>query len=210
MDVHIHEAGLDRLDEAAAILGQVLVTHEAAVLPVEGVDLACNVALVKRVVNRLQSRHTPLLGSLALLVGEKLDGRRELVLNEQLPHLDGPSLRHEVLSRGRPRHRLFLDELGQEGIHGEAVAGEADGRRRHFGETHGAKVLERREIGVDRRRCLRFQDTEGNFAAVVLVKVLAGSKLGPSAVSLDRDHLAAVRQIDDGGRDAGDTRQFAL
>jgi hypothetical protein len=125
---------------------QIVLVEEPAFGAVEGKNSACDVAAVERIARRLKGGNPTATRRGPLLVGEKLQGRSEVGLNEFFAQLRRPTVRQiDFDGRGKAADRLLIvaDEIGHMRIDWETLAGDADRRRRHFGERHRAIFFSR-------------------------------------------------------------------
>ena len=205
-DVDVAEAGPDRRLNADPEGGHVLGPQQAAGLAVVAVDGGGDFAAVKGVADGPQPGFAATPPGGGLLVGQVLEGARQVRLEEHLPHGGRPAAWQEDLGGRRRRPKglgVLADQGGHQGIHGKSVAGEADSGLGDLGEAHGAVVLQGGHPGVRGGGNDAAQDAGRDGAAVMLLEVRARGEPGPGAEAADRHHLVAVGQVEDDRRDAG-------
>ena len=179
----------------------------------EGEDAAGDVAAVERVARRLQPGDPAAARRGPLLVGEELQGRREVGLHEFLARLRRPAVRQVDFDRRRKaadRVRVVADEIGHVRIDRKTLAGDADRRRRDLGEGHRAVFFERGNPRVGRRRHHRALDSDRDLAAVVLLKIFGARLFRPAAEAADRHRLAALGEPDEDRGHPADADMDAL
>ena len=147
----------------------------------------------------------------ALFVDHELDRPREIRLDEELAFArrtplgqpDGGVLRPLSIAR-----LVHGDPVRHERVHGEPLARVADRSMGHVAEPHRPVALEREDPCVRRRGHHRAMDAVGDRALRVERLDIRG--LGPAAEAGNRDHLVALRQVDDHRRNAGELHLIAV
>ena len=148
-----------------------------------------------------------------LLVRHVLKRGAKGLLHEDLACSRRTPLRQ--IERGVRREHPILgfmlgDDLRHQRVDREAIASKTDGRMRDVAEAHRAEALKGRNPGVGRRRHHGAQDALRNFAAVVLLEVVALDRHRPGAETRDREDAIVGGGIDDDRGDARDVDIFGL
>ena len=175
---HAAHGGFD----AGAEVGEVGHGEVAALGLLEGDDLAGDVALIEGVVRGLQPGFAATGG--AGLVGHVLQGVGEVGLLEVVADLGDLVAGEEdggVLRPAAVGGLLAGDRELEEGVHREALAGEADGVGGDLGEAHGPVALQRGDPGVGGGGDDGAQDADGDLAAVFGHEQVGREGAGPVA-----------------------------
>ena len=187
--------------------------QQAAVGSVIRDDGSCDIATVKSIARRFQSRRTTFHGRRLLFISHVLEGAAQVGLYEDFTaprrtparKIDRRARRPARVVRGMHR-----DHVRHQPVHGKAGAREADRRRRAIAEAHRSVILQRRDPGVGRGRNHGAQNAFRDPPNVPLLEKIRSHGARPSAQAAYRQHVALVGAIDHDRRHPGDVHQIAL